>query len=1021
MIILILMVMSLQIILPMHVYADNDFGEIQFTLRGVLEEEELERASSQDWYIFVHRMPLAQGLGGGVGSNKYYTSYKEASFYEEIYYITEVNGVEKIEHPSVKTDANGIAMVSLSKDIVYYRPAESRADANGSNVSKWKKYDAQYIAEGDDIVGEDLAEKIKNIVKEALKAMVSRFIYSIANGLHYLVGSALGEAVTIDDIVFNNYKETNISYFDTYDEVGKDNASSLIYGEGKVGGLNSVVNKWYAIFMKISILGYMAILVYMGIRIMLTSTADEKAGYKNFFMHWIIGIAILFLFPYAMKYMINTNESFVETIEESKGYETPATSPLLNQDFHDRFTTITIDDEIDWSKGDDYMSVIAYNAKTLQEPALSIAFLVMTWQLIVLVFHYYKRLFMIAFLIIIFPLVVLSYAIDKIADGKSQAFNTWAKEYILNVFVQTFHAVVYVFVCSTVYSASGINESTGYDFILVIVGVTFLFKGEEILRKIFGQVSAAGTMGSLKDSAAATFAKFTLATNIVKGVGEYTVGKKSVPRKVAKGVNELRAINARMKAFDKTSTTPDDYNIGMRLEHAPKVPKEDATEEAKKDFLKERSYFNAAAVLNNPNSHSQQEKARALKMLKDLSTENPNHNVFKDTKMTVGQIAALANLDNDVEHMISSGMRRLDIEREINVRMGIVFSGETEEAKKDNMDTYMTAMYLNGSNTSVSRELIRKEIDGVIKESKEIRNNIAFGTNKNKLDEVETEAARDAYKMYERYRDSVSDADREIIKGFALNLARLNKSSSGAYDEKELLDIANYIREHEDDNEFTRAMINQEFGVDIDMFMHSLAKKVEKESDSEEAIKIAKEEIENYETNSREGYFDDEVSVHEVLKDEGDKDEIDRMIEELYQNKHEAMKEATEDFAKQYLVDNGIDIMKDSYDTDVRTQDGYTEAELLAMKVSSIGQTLSDLAAVNKEKGSQGSDGLLGWVMKEILAKKEEERTGISRSMAEMKDVNNPIVTTQDFIEKNKTERDRIQNEHFLGDIGDRK
>ena len=159
---------------------------------------------------------------------------------------------------------------------------------------------------------------------QQLKNMIARFIYGLANGLHYLVGVVLGESLTIDDLVFNKYSETNISFFDPKDEV--ENPSSLIYGtsydDGSpgVGGLDSVVNMWYAIFIRIALMCYMIIFVYMGIRILLTSTADEKAAYKKLFLDWIIGLGILFLFPFVMKYMIYMNEGMVKIIDQNKGY-----------------------------------------------------------------------------------------------------------------------------------------------------------------------------------------------------------------------------------------------------------------------------------------------------------------------------------------------------------------------------------------------------------------------------------------------------------------------------------------------------------------------------------------------------------------------------------------------------------------------------------------------------------------------------------------------------------------------------
>ena len=49
---------------------------------------------------------------------------------------------------------------------------------------------------------------------------------------------------------------------------------------------------------------------------------------------------------------------------------------------------------------------------------------------------YIKRMITIAFLIIIAPLVTITYSIDRMGDGSSQALNTWFKEFAYNHYVQ---------------------------------------------------------------------------------------------------------------------------------------------------------------------------------------------------------------------------------------------------------------------------------------------------------------------------------------------------------------------------------------------------------------------------------------------------------------------------------------------------------------------------------------------------------------------------------------------------------
>ena len=52
---------------------------------------------------------------------------------------------------------------------------------------------------------------------------------------------------------------------------------------------------------------------------------------------------------------------------------------------------------------------------------------------VIFVFTYVKRVVYMAFLTIIAPLVALTYPIDKMNDGKAQAFDAWFKEYIFNL------------------------------------------------------------------------------------------------------------------------------------------------------------------------------------------------------------------------------------------------------------------------------------------------------------------------------------------------------------------------------------------------------------------------------------------------------------------------------------------------------------------------------------------------------------------------------------------------------------
>lgn len=56
---------------------------------------------------------------------------------------------------------------------------------------------------------------------------------------------------------------------------------------------------------------------------------------------------------------------------------------------------------------------------------------------------YIKRMITVAFLTVIAPFVAMTYPLDKMSDGKAQAFNFWLKEYIYNALIQVFHLILW--------------------------------------------------------------------------------------------------------------------------------------------------------------------------------------------------------------------------------------------------------------------------------------------------------------------------------------------------------------------------------------------------------------------------------------------------------------------------------------------------------------------------------------------------------------------------------------------------
>lgn len=97
-----------------------------------------------------------------------------------------------------------------------------------------------------------------------------------------------------------------------------------------------------------------------------------------------------------------------------------------------------------------------------------------------------------AFLTMIAPLVALTYPIDKIQDGKAQAFDAWLKEYVYNALIQPFHLIIYMVLVGSA------QDLASENLLYVIVALGFIPQAEKLLRYFFGfNKAGGGTLGPL--------------------------------------------------------------------------------------------------------------------------------------------------------------------------------------------------------------------------------------------------------------------------------------------------------------------------------------------------------------------------------------------------------------------------------------------------------------------------------------------------------------------------------------------
>ena len=275
----------------------------------------------------------------------------------------------------------------------------------------------------------------------------------------------------------------------------------FISGEGQTEGLASVrkvIASWYKTLRLIAIVGFLSILIYTGIRIMISSTAEDKAKYKEWIINWFIGLAILFCMHYIMSFIITVIQKFNEGLSRSIQYiqvESVVTRNTPGITVNATFNTNLIG----------LVRFCAISDVSIFKLGYLILYVMLTTYTLKFTFVYLKRVINMAFLTLIAPIVAFTYPLDKLSDGNAQGFSMWIKEYVFNALLQPMHFILYyILVGSSVVIAA---ENPIY----AIAVLAFMSEGERLLRKIFGfDKASGGTVKGMQDA----FAAAAIATSL---------------------------------------------------------------------------------------------------------------------------------------------------------------------------------------------------------------------------------------------------------------------------------------------------------------------------------------------------------------------------------------------------------------------------------------------------------------------------------------------------------------------------
>ena len=350
-----------------------------------------------------------------------------------------------------------------------------------------------------------LLERFINNIAKALFDFVKGLIlapFRAARSINYLLASSGGVTggtptaeISPFDIFFNRFTLLDANIFSTTDRDGNAlDPDSVVY---KIR-TNAAV--WYYAIRTLSI-GVISIMLLWNLlrSISKNTTAEQKSIAKSSLTDWVLSFALVMFMHIIVIIVLNFNDLLLDGIQSF--------TPFANtKDFFDALENAV------------------FSTNLVLGIACLIVYALLNWQTFKYILIYIQRFLTIVLLVMISPIIPVTYSTDKMRGGRGGALNNWLKELIFNVFIQTLHAIIYAALVgvamASLTSASSITGVTDLgNAIVAIAAMLFIKYAERMVKTIFGFDASTVLNTNVFKDAATTVTNFAgMARSAVTGI-----------------------------------------------------------------------------------------------------------------------------------------------------------------------------------------------------------------------------------------------------------------------------------------------------------------------------------------------------------------------------------------------------------------------------------------------------------------------------------------------------------------------
>ena len=201
--------------------------------------------------------------------------------------------------------------------VVYADNTTNTTSAQRKEIRATEKYESLFGQVMDGIAG---------LLTWPLRMLILAFGYAVRlviGGIASIAGGKFDLNISPYDILFDKLEITDVNFFN-FDNSLSDGVLTI----------RKNIAIWYYALRNLAIGILLAILIYVGIRMAISTVASEEAKYKVMLKDWVVSFVLVFLMQYIIAFTLNANNALVSIMENAM---TTSTDKSIFADVMDTF------------------------------------------------------------------------------------------------------------------------------------------------------------------------------------------------------------------------------------------------------------------------------------------------------------------------------------------------------------------------------------------------------------------------------------------------------------------------------------------------------------------------------------------------------------------------------------------------------------------------------------------------------------------------------------------------------------